>query len=141
MPLYGYLCCFLDAVLTLKPRWSTFFTGESVTFICDAPEGEETDWEYRIDLNYGHFFSYRHSKRFALQPLVPGYSGKYQCFAHRRATYEVKSSNIVSLTVSGRPSHQCCFYCIMRQFTMIISLLFVYLSFVHGTDNKICVVF
>uniref|UniRef100_A0AAQ6IGT5 Ig-like domain-containing protein n=1 Tax=Anabas testudineus TaxID=64144 RepID=A0AAQ6IGT5_ANATE len=26
---------------------SSFFTGESVTFICDLKEGKDTDWEYR----------------------------------------------------------------------------------------------
>uniref|UniRef100_A0AAQ6ICZ3 Ig-like domain-containing protein n=1 Tax=Anabas testudineus TaxID=64144 RepID=A0AAQ6ICZ3_ANATE len=36
----------LDAVLTLDPNWSSFFTGESVTFICDMKEGKHTDWEY-----------------------------------------------------------------------------------------------
>ncbi|MEQ2286176.1 hypothetical protein AMECASPLE_039603 [Ameca splendens] len=50
-----FLCCGQtpDAVLTIEPNWSTFYSGESVTFICDMNEGEETDWSYQINRNGG----------------------------------------------------------------------------------------
>uniref|UniRef100_A0AAQ6IH04 Ig-like domain-containing protein n=1 Tax=Anabas testudineus TaxID=64144 RepID=A0AAQ6IH04_ANATE len=49
------ICMFLlvlDAVLTVEPNGSSFFTGESVTFICDMKEGKDTDWEYRWSKDY-----------------------------------------------------------------------------------------
>ncbi|KAG7235282.1 hypothetical protein INR49_002854 [Caranx melampygus] len=103
---FGKAQAVTDVVLTLEPNWSTFFTGESVTFICDVKDGEETDWDYRIKKDNRDFFWYRSNKRFILQPLEIGYSAKYQCFAHHKRTYEEKRSNIVSLTVSAKPKAQ-----------------------------------
>ncbi|XP_056224611.1 uncharacterized protein LOC130164142 isoform X1 [Seriola aureovittata] len=91
-----------DAVLTLEPNWSTFFTGESVTLICDTQEREETDWEYQIKKDSWEFVQYNSYKRYTLH-LWTGYSSEYQCFARHRRTYEIKRSNIMSLTVSDKP--------------------------------------
>uniref|UniRef100_A0A3B4YN31 Ig-like domain-containing protein n=1 Tax=Seriola lalandi dorsalis TaxID=1841481 RepID=A0A3B4YN31_SERLL len=81
------------------PNWSTFFTGESVTLICDTQEREETDWEYQIKKDNWEFVQYNSYKRYTLH-LWTGYSSEYQCFARHRRTYEIKHSNIMSLIVS-----------------------------------------
>ncbi|XP_071371557.1 basement membrane-specific heparan sulfate proteoglycan core protein-like [Centroberyx affinis] len=89
-----------DAVLTLEPNWSHVFTGESVTFICDMREGQDTDWWYKINKDGQEFVSYSPSKRYTFQSLT-GNSGEYQCIGtHNRYTYHKKESNKVTLTVS-----------------------------------------
>ncbi|XP_039677735.1 Fc receptor-like protein 3 isoform X1 [Perca fluviatilis] len=98
-----------DAVLTIEPNWSTLFTGESVTFICDMREGEDTDWYYSIWKDGGEFIR---SKNYILQPLVIGYSGEYQCFGdHKISPPFRKESNKVSLTVSGESVTLRCRHC------------------------------
>uniref|UniRef100_UPI003AACC798 Fc receptor-like protein 5 isoform X2 n=1 Tax=Centroberyx gerrardi TaxID=166262 RepID=UPI003AACC798 len=90
-----------DAVLTLEPNRSHVFTGESVTFICDMREGQDTDWWYKINRNGQQFVRYSTSKRNTLQSLATGYSGEYQCIGDlKRDTYHKKESNKVTLIVS-----------------------------------------
>ncbi|KAF1380756.1 hypothetical protein PFLUV_G00167290 [Perca fluviatilis] len=91
-----------DAVLTIEPNWSTFFTEESVTFICDMREGEDTDWQYSFLMD-GRVFVSNSNKRYTLEPLVIGYSGEYQCFGdHKISPPFRKESNKFSLTVSDK---------------------------------------
>ncbi|XP_069028238.1 Fc receptor-like protein 5 isoform X2 [Embiotoca jacksoni] len=93
-----------DAVLTSDPDWSTFFTGESVTFICDMKEGEVTDWEYKIKKDDEEYIPYDSRKMFTLQIRSTSYSGNYQCCGRKRSSHDPKCSNVLSLTVSvGRP--------------------------------------
>ncbi|XP_015224392.1 PREDICTED: Fc receptor-like protein 4, partial [Cyprinodon variegatus] len=70
------LCCGQTqyAVLTIQPNWSTFYSGESVTFICDMNEGAETDWDYSIIWNGGELVPYSSHKSSTLEPLHTGYS-------------------------------------------------------------------
>ncbi|XP_069014885.1 Fc receptor-like protein 5 [Embiotoca jacksoni] len=92
-----------DAVLTSDPDWSTFFTYESVTFICDMKEGEVTDWEYKIKKDDKEFIPYNSHKTYPL-PISSTYdSGNYQCCGRKRSSHDPKCSNVLSLTVSGRP--------------------------------------
>ncbi|XP_018527638.1 Fc receptor-like protein 5 [Lates calcarifer] len=91
-----------DAVLRLEPNWSTFFTGESVTFICDMKEGKDTDWEYTINKNDQEFVPYNTHKDYTLT-LSTGYSGKYQCTGRHKSSGFIKNSNIISLTISEKP--------------------------------------
>ncbi|KAL7375591.1 hypothetical protein ABVT39_020432 [Epinephelus coioides] len=93
-----------DAVLTIEPNWSTLFTRESVTFICDMREGKDTDWYYTIKRDRQEFIPFYSDKRYTLQPLSTDDSGEYQCIgAHKRSPYSRKESNKVSLTVSDKP--------------------------------------
>ncbi|XP_078132509.1 Fc receptor-like protein 5 isoform X2 [Sander vitreus] len=91
-----------DAVLTIEPNWSTLFTRESVTFICDMREGEDTDWYYSFLVDGRVFLSFNSNKRYTLQPLVTGYSGVYQCIGEHISPRSRKESNKVSLTVSDK---------------------------------------
>ncbi|XP_074480581.1 Fc receptor-like protein 5 isoform X3 [Sebastes fasciatus] len=93
-----------DAVLTIEPNWSTFFTGESVTFICDIREGKDTDWSYAIWKDGQEFLRYNSDKRRTLQPLYTGHSGEYQCRGSLKSQPDSrKESTKVSLTVSEKP--------------------------------------
>ncbi|XP_069014921.1 Fc receptor-like protein 5 [Embiotoca jacksoni] len=92
-----------DAVLTSDPDWSTFFPGESVTFICDMKEGEVTDWEYKIKKDDKEFIPYNSHKTYPLQISSTYDSGNYQCCGRKRSSHDPKCSNVLSLTVSGRP--------------------------------------
>ncbi|XP_063751202.1 Fc receptor-like protein 4 [Eleginops maclovinus] len=90
-----------DAVLTIEPKWTTFFTGESVTFKCDITGEKDRDWSYAIYRDGGEFLPYYKHENYKLQPLYTGDSGEYQCyFNHMGST---KKSNKVFLTVSERP--------------------------------------
>ncbi|MED6282500.1 hypothetical protein CHARACLAT_032810 [Characodon lateralis] len=97
------LCCGQtpDAVLTIEPNWSTFYIGESVTFICDMNEGEETDWSYQINRNGQGFIPYISYKSYRLDRLYQ--SGEYHCCGRRRSSDESKCSKTLSVTVSGKP--------------------------------------
>ncbi|XP_026154313.1 Fc receptor-like protein 5 [Mastacembelus armatus] len=97
------LVWFGDAVLTLEPSWSTFFTGEFVSFICDMNEGKDTDWEYKINKDGQEFVQYNSHKKYTLQPLSTAYSGEYQCFGWQKSSKFIKHSNKVNLTVSDQP--------------------------------------
>ncbi|XP_038586317.1 Fc receptor-like protein 5 isoform X3 [Micropterus salmoides] len=92
-----------DSLLTIEPNWSTLFTGESVTFICDMGEGKDTDWYYRMNKDGREFLHNNTNKNYTLQPLDTGHSGEYQCFGSPKvSTHFIKRSNNVSLTVSAR---------------------------------------
>ncbi|XP_069578357.1 Fc receptor-like protein 5 isoform X11 [Brachyistius frenatus] len=92
-----------DAVLTSDPDWSTYFPGESVMFICDMKEGEVTDWEYKIKKDDEEFIHYNSHETYKLQISSTYYSGNYQCCGRKRSSHDPKCSNVLSLTVSGRP--------------------------------------
>ncbi|KAL4007150.1 gap junction delta-2 protein [Sarotherodon galilaeus] len=55
------------AVLTIEPSWSSFFTGEFVTFKCDMNEGKDTDWYYQINKDGQEFVPYDTNKDYKLQ--------------------------------------------------------------------------
>ncbi|XP_049923183.1 Fc receptor-like protein 5 [Epinephelus moara] len=92
-----------DVVLTIEPNWSTLFTGESVTFICDMRMGKDTDWYYVIYRNGREFLPFGSVKRYTSQSLSTDDSGEYQCIGDpKRSAYSRKESNKVSLTVSDK---------------------------------------
>uniref|UniRef100_A0A3B5Q4K9 Ig-like domain-containing protein n=1 Tax=Xiphophorus maculatus TaxID=8083 RepID=A0A3B5Q4K9_XIPMA len=88
----------LDAVLTFEPNWSTFYSGEFVTFRCDMNEGEDSDWEYKLNINNKSHLSYIPHKSSTLFL----HSGEYQCCGRRRSSNQTNCSNTV--TVSGKPT-------------------------------------
>ncbi|XP_034006016.1 uncharacterized protein LOC117498064 [Trematomus bernacchii] len=90
-----------DAVLTIEPNWTTFFTGESVTFKCDITGDKDSDWSYSILKDGQEFLSFGQHESFNLHPLASGYSGEYQCFFLLGGS--TKRSNKIYLTVSDRP--------------------------------------
>ncbi|XP_010783565.1 Fc receptor-like protein 4, partial [Notothenia coriiceps] len=89
-----------DAVLTIEPNWTTFFSGQSVTFKCDITGGKDSDWYYSIHNQHGEVFSPSNQNFRTLQPLTSGYSGEYQCLFQNGGS--TKISNKIYLTVSDR---------------------------------------
>ncbi|CAI5686272.1 unnamed protein product [Oreochromis niloticus] len=92
-----------DAVLTIEPSWSSFFIEEFVTFKCDMNEGEDTDWEYKINKDGREFIPYNTHKDYSLPITTTDYSGEYQCSGRRKSSHDTKNSSAVSLTVLDRP--------------------------------------
>ncbi|XP_056224608.1 titin-like isoform X2 [Seriola aureovittata] len=94
-----------DAALTLEPRSSYLFTGESVTFICDMNERNDTDWYYKFTWNGQQIVSFNSRKSYSLE-LTEDLSGDYQCIGrHEGSTNLTKHSNKVILSVSAlRPT-------------------------------------
>uniref|UniRef100_A0A3B5R6Z0 Ig-like domain-containing protein n=1 Tax=Xiphophorus maculatus TaxID=8083 RepID=A0A3B5R6Z0_XIPMA len=90
-----------NAVLTIDPNWSTFHSGDRVTFICDINEGKDTDWEYEIKKNGEQFLRSNPYKSFTFLPIQIDHSGEYQCCGLRKSSGDTKCSDTVSLTVTG----------------------------------------
>lgn len=101
------LCWSVDAMLTTDPNWSTFFTGESVTLLCDMKHGEDTDWYYRFVKDVQQYSQFTANNRYISQNLGTGFSGEYGCIgSHKALRHSEKYSNTVSLTVSGKHCHE-----------------------------------
>ncbi|MEQ2311039.1 hypothetical protein AMECASPLE_015508 [Ameca splendens] len=98
------LCCGQAPapVLTIDPNWSTFYTGESVTFRCDMNKGKDNDWEYQIR-NVQQQVIYNSDKTFILEYLHTGHSGEYQCCGRSRESHSIKCSKTVLITVLDAP--------------------------------------
>ncbi|XP_025761436.1 Down syndrome cell adhesion molecule-like protein 1 homolog [Oreochromis niloticus] len=92
-----------DAVLTIEPNWSSFFTGEFVTFKCDMNERKDTDWYYQIKKDGREFLAYRANKDSKLEIISTHDSGEYQCSGRRKISNDTKNSNTVSVTVLDKP--------------------------------------
>ncbi|XP_041841573.1 Fc receptor-like protein 5 isoform X2 [Melanotaenia boesemani] len=101
--LYTLLCTghTQGAVLTIDPNWSTFYTGESVTFICDMKEGTNTDWEYKILKDGQEFFHYNSHSLYRLRPLHISDEGEYQCCGRLKTSRYSKCSNKIFLNVQA----------------------------------------
>ncbi|XP_059211548.1 Fc receptor-like protein 5 [Centropristis striata] len=89
-----------DVLLTIEPNWSTVFTGESVTFMCDTRGEKGDNWYYSIYRGDQEFITNNDRKNHTEQLLTTGFSGEYQCRAHIRGS--TIRSNKVSLTVSDK---------------------------------------
>ncbi|XP_016520966.1 Fc receptor-like protein 4 [Poecilia formosa] len=89
-----------NAVLTVEPNWSTFYSGEFVTFTCDRNEAEATDWEYRLNRDNEPYLSINPDKSITLEPLQ--HSGEFQCCGRRRSSNKTKCSNTVTVSVSNK---------------------------------------
>ncbi|XP_055362905.1 Fc receptor-like protein 5 isoform X5 [Betta splendens] len=87
-----------DAVLTLDPSRSRYFTGESVTFTCDKKDDKRTEWKTRLIKDGGEIASY---SGYIIKILSTGDSGRYQCFSVHRKTNHIKRSGTIDLTVSA----------------------------------------
>ncbi|CAI5689893.1 unnamed protein product [Oreochromis niloticus] len=93
-----------DAVLTLEPNWSSFVIQEFVTFKCDMNEGEDTDWEYKINKDGREFSPYNTHKDYRLEIRSKGDSGEYQCSGRKKSSHDTRNSNTVSITVLAHKS-------------------------------------
>ncbi|XP_033962186.1 Fc receptor-like protein 5 isoform X2 [Pseudochaenichthys georgianus] len=89
-----------DAVLTIEPNWTAFFSGGSVTFKCDITGGKDSGWFYSIYTRHGAFFHPSKQKFRTFQPLSEGYSGEYYCFFQNGEL--TKTSNKIYLYISDR---------------------------------------
>ncbi|KAK1889786.1 B-cell receptor CD22 [Dissostichus eleginoides] len=90
-----------DAVLTIEPNWTTFVSGESVTFKCDITGDKDRNWFYSMYKDGQGFLSYGQHESYKLPRLTTDCSGEYQClFQHGGSTTR---SNKIYLTVSERP--------------------------------------
>ncbi|XP_043954180.1 uncharacterized protein LOC122820676 [Gambusia affinis] len=94
---------FSGANLIVDPNWSTFHPGESVTFICDISEGEETNWQYELRRNGKQFIQFNPHKSYTLQRIQIDHSGEYQCCGLRKSSKDTDCSDTVSLTVTAQP--------------------------------------
>ncbi|XP_071062743.1 uncharacterized protein [Pseudochaenichthys georgianus] len=90
-----------DAVLTIEPNWTTFFSGGSVTFKCDITGGKDSGWFYSMYKDGQGFLPYGQHESYKLPHLTTDCSGEYQClFQHGGST---KRSNTIYLNVSDTP--------------------------------------
>ncbi|XP_041841599.1 Fc receptor-like protein 5 isoform X2 [Melanotaenia boesemani] len=103
--LYTLLCTghTQGAVLTIDPNWLTFYTGESVTFICDMKEGTNTDWEYRILKDGQESVTYNSHPLYELTLLHIRYKGEYRCCGLLKTSHDSKCSNKIFLNVRDKP--------------------------------------
>lgn len=101
------LCWILDAVLTVEPSSTIFFIGEIVSFKCEVKEGKHTDWEYKVMKDGQEILNSNTNKGLSVKLASTAQSGKYSCSAHRTRSQKTKTSNIVSVTVTGKSSVTC----------------------------------
>ncbi|XP_008426518.2 obscurin-like isoform X1 [Poecilia reticulata] len=96
--LTSLFCCgqAQGAALTTEPNWLTFYSGEFVTFRCDMNEGENSDWEYKLNRNNGSYLSIKTDKKNTFTFLL--HSGEYQCCGRKRSSDETKCSNTVTVS-------------------------------------------
>ncbi|RVE60375.1 hypothetical protein OJAV_G00180230 [Oryzias javanicus] len=92
-----------DAVLTVEPKWSTIYIGESLTFHCVMTEGRTDEWKYTLKENDWTLYSDANQPDFTLNPPNNEGSGVYQCCGRRKDSDYTKCSNTVSIHVSDRP--------------------------------------
>uniref|UniRef100_A0A674C996 Ig-like domain-containing protein n=1 Tax=Salmo trutta TaxID=8032 RepID=A0A674C996_SALTR len=92
------------AVLTIRPKSSQIFSGESVTFRCNIQRGKVTDWEYTWRKDVVDSISRKHE--YEISEVNISNSGNYWCLGtHIAQKKHSKWSDAVSLTVTGRSSY------------------------------------
>lgn len=87
-------------VLTVEPDWATFFTEESVKFMCDMGEGK--DGHYALAKDDQYLYPLSPLKTYIVQLQTTYQSGKYYCMCYNLQTGTTELSNVVSLTVSRK---------------------------------------
>uniref|UniRef100_A0A3B3E075 Ig-like domain-containing protein n=1 Tax=Oryzias melastigma TaxID=30732 RepID=A0A3B3E075_ORYME len=86
-----------DAELTIEPKWSTFYNGESVTFKCDMKEGRAEDWTYTLNRSDWTVSSNDPRQHLLFNRLDKHHVGVYQCCGHRKSSDSTTCSNRVSI--------------------------------------------
>ncbi|XP_028329625.1 uncharacterized protein LOC114480037 isoform X3 [Gouania willdenowi] len=90
-------------MLTISPNWSPLYVGEHIFFKCDMNEGDVNSWNYKLNKEQVKKFPYRPNKTFPFDIGDKSDSGEYQCVGYHQSTYQIKYSNIITLTVKDRP--------------------------------------
>ncbi|XP_045577744.1 Fc receptor-like protein 4 isoform X2 [Salmo salar] len=91
------------AVLTIRPKSSQIFSGESVTFRCNIQRGKVTDWEYTWRKDVVDLFSRKH--KYEISEVNISNSGNYWCLGrHIDQKKDSKWSDAVTLTVTALPT-------------------------------------
>uniref|UniRef100_A0A674CK12 Ig-like domain-containing protein n=1 Tax=Salmo trutta TaxID=8032 RepID=A0A674CK12_SALTR len=106
------LCCAgrAKAVLTIHPKSSQIFSGESVTFRCNIQRGKVTDWEYTWRKDDVDSISRKHE--YEISEVNISDNGDYRCLGtHIDQKKHSKSSDAVtlpetSLTVNPNPANK-----------------------------------
>uniref|UniRef100_A0A674C7D1 Ig-like domain-containing protein n=1 Tax=Salmo trutta TaxID=8032 RepID=A0A674C7D1_SALTR len=92
------------AVLTIHPKSSQIFSGESVTFRCIIQRGEVTDWEYTWRKDDVDSISRKHE--YEMSEVKISDNGVYRCLGkHIDNRMYSKWSDAVRLTVTGKSSY------------------------------------
>uniref|UniRef100_A0A674C8K6 Ig-like domain-containing protein n=1 Tax=Salmo trutta TaxID=8032 RepID=A0A674C8K6_SALTR len=89
------------AVMTIHPKTSQIFSGESVTFRCNIQRGEVTDWEYTWRKDDVDSISRKHE--YEMSEVKISANGVYRCLGTHidNGTYS-QWSDAVRLTVTGK---------------------------------------
>ncbi|XP_059211545.1 uncharacterized protein LOC131990163 [Centropristis striata] len=90
-----------DVLLTIEPKRSTVFTGESVTFMCDTRGEKGDNWYYSISKDDQLIINYNRNKTHTEKLQTTLFSGEYQCLVGTGVS-TIRSNNKVSLTVSDK---------------------------------------
>ncbi|XP_029617732.1 Fc receptor-like protein 4 [Salmo trutta] len=91
------------AVLTIHPKSSQIFSGESVTFRCIIQRGEVTDWEYTWRKDDVDSISRKHE--YEMSEVKISDNGVYRCLGkHIDNRMYSKWSDAVRLTVTALPT-------------------------------------
>uniref|UniRef100_A0A674C8W6 Ig-like domain-containing protein n=1 Tax=Salmo trutta TaxID=8032 RepID=A0A674C8W6_SALTR len=100
------LCCVgqAKAFLTIHPKSSQIFSGESVTFRCNIQRGKVTDWKYTWRKDDVDSISRKHE--YEISEVNISNSGDYRCLGEHidNGTYS-QWSDAVRLTVTGKSSN------------------------------------
>lgn len=67
-------------------------------------EGEDADWEYKINKDGREFIPYNTHKDYTLEISSKGDSGEYQCSGRKKSSHKTKNSNTVSIIALGKSS-------------------------------------
>uniref|UniRef100_A0AAY3ZTZ2 Ig-like domain-containing protein n=1 Tax=Denticeps clupeoides TaxID=299321 RepID=A0AAY3ZTZ2_9TELE len=95
------------AIVTLKPKWTKLFKGDSVLLRCDVEGEVSSDWEYiwyKDEEELHPYKSWSENSEYHIGPADEAHSGDYACVGMRK-TDSVFShmSDTITLTVSGEP--------------------------------------
>ncbi|XP_062371969.1 Fc receptor-like protein 5 [Sardina pilchardus] len=96
------------AVVSLSPKWSPVFSGESITLTCSIQGESSSDWRYRWyrgDQQLHPQRGWSDSDRYRLQSVQEDHSGDYSCQGSRQEdAKESYMSEGVTLTVLTLPT-------------------------------------
>uniref|UniRef100_A0A8C7CSC7 Ig-like domain-containing protein n=1 Tax=Oncorhynchus kisutch TaxID=8019 RepID=A0A8C7CSC7_ONCKI len=91
------------AVLTIQPKSSQIFSGESVTFRCNIQRGDVTHWKYTWSKDDVDLPTRKH--KYEISEVKISDSAAYRCLGtHIDQKKHPKWSDIVRLTVTERPA-------------------------------------
>ncbi|XP_062371972.1 Fc receptor-like protein 5 [Sardina pilchardus] len=88
----------LKATITLKSKWTEFFSEEEVSLRCDIESGESSDWEYSWFRDGERVYSNRRNMNLVKEyEIQPSQSGNYTCKGqkkHQKKKTSEESDNV-----------------------------------------------